>query len=107
MISIRQAAPLLIAVVSINVMSLLDSINTFLLVGNDSVVELNPLMNALIARDYLQFFVVKLVLTLAGTLICWHYYARSVNARRALVSISRVYCAVMVWQTLLLSRAAQ
>jgi hypothetical protein len=86
-------------------MSLLDSINTFLLVDNDSILELNPLMSALIERDYLQFFVVKLVLTLAGTLICWHYYARSVNARRVLVFISRVYCAVMVWQTLLLSSA--
>jgi hypothetical protein len=105
MISTRQAARLLIAVAGINVMSLLDSINTFLLVDNDSILELNPLMSALIERDYLQFFVVKLVLTLAGTLICWHYYARSVNARRVLVFISRVYCAVMVWQTLLLSSA--
>jgi hypothetical protein len=88
-------------------MSLLDSINTFLLVGNDSIVELNPLMSTLIERDYLQFFVLKLALTLAGTLICWHYYARSGTARKALVFISRVYCAVMVWQTLLLSRAME
>ena|SRR5215208_5611196 len=107
MISIRQALPLLIAVVSINVMSLLDSINTFLLVGNDSIIELNPLMGALIERDYLHFFVVKLVLTFTGTLICWHFYARSRAARKVLVSISRVYCALMVWQTLLLSRAME
>jgi Domain of unknown function (DUF5658) len=105
MISVRQAGLLLIAVVSINLMSLLDSINTFLLVDNDSIVELNPLMNALIEHNYLQFFMVKLVHTLAGTLICWHYYARSGTARRGLVYISRVYCAVMVWQILLLSCA--
>jgi hypothetical protein len=84
-------------------MSLLDSINTFLLVGNDSIVELNPLMNTLIERDYLHFFVLKLVLTFAGTLICWHYYARSGAARKVLVTISRVYCGVMVWQAMLLS----
>ena len=84
-------------------MSLLDAISTFLLVDDDSYLELNPLMSALLEGSYLQFFGVKLGMTMLGTLVCWHYYERSANDRLGLKIISRTYCALMIWQALLLT----
>jgi hypothetical protein len=95
--------PLLIAVTAVNLMSLLDGINTVLLVDDDSCVELNPLVSALMAHNYLSFFGTKLVLTLLGTVLCWHFYERRASARNAFKLISRIYCSLMIWQALLLT----
>ncbi|HSB10461.1 MAG TPA: DUF5658 family protein [Blastocatellia bacterium] len=100
---LRQAVPVIFAVIGINVMSLIDAISTELLVENDGFVELNPLMDVLIGNSYLPFFVVKLVITLAATLTCWHFYERRRAAGTVLKWTSRVYCALMVWHTVLLS----
>jgi hypothetical protein len=99
----RRSVPLVMAIIVVNVMSLLDGISTFLLVDNDSCIEYNPLMSALLEHNYLQFFCFKLGITLLGTLICWHFYERQGSARWALKFISRTYCTLMLWQTLLLT----
>ena len=46
----------------------------------------------------------KLLITLVGTLVCWHLLERNGYARVVLTLISRIYCALMIWQALLLSR---
>jgi hypothetical protein len=83
-------------------MSLLDALSTLLLVDADSCVEANPLMNALMESNYLYYFVVKLGVTLFGTVICRHFYEQRGSARRAFKFISRTYCTLMLWHTLLL-----
>ena len=98
-----RSAPLVLVVTGVNLMSLLDAIVTLLLLGDDSRGELNPLMGALIERNYLHFLLVKSVLTFIGTVICWHYYDRKRSARTMLTWISRAYCGLMIWQGLLLS----
>lgn len=103
MIIYLKAVPLLIAVTAVNLMSLMDAICTMLLVDNDSCIELNPLMNALLAHNYLVFFGVKLLVTLFGTLLCWHFYERRASARMVFKIISRIYCSVMIWHCLLLT----
>jgi hypothetical protein len=99
----RKALPLLIAVLAVNLMSLTDAISTLLLMDNECVTETNPLINTLMEHDYLSYFGVKLLLTLLGTVICWHYYEHRVIARRLFNWISRIYCTLMVWHVVLLS----
>jgi hypothetical protein len=84
-------------------MSLLDAINTCLLVDNDSYIEINPLMRALMENNYLQYFAFKLGITLLGTLICWHFHKQQGYARWGLKFFSRTYCTLMLWQALLLT----
>jgi hypothetical protein len=103
MMSVRQNVRLLMAVVAVNVMSLLDAISTILLSDDGSFVELNPVMSAALENSLLQFLAVKLGITLVGTLACWHCYERIAMARGGLHVISRLYCLVMVWQGLLLT----
>ncbi len=98
-----KAMPLLIAVTAVNLMSLLDGISTLLLVDDEFCFELNPLVNLLMGHNYLSFFGVKIVMTLVGTLICWHLYERSASARFMLKTVSRIYCLVMIWHGLMLT----
>jgi hypothetical protein len=103
MISLPPSLLLAVAVLAVNVMSLLDAISTFLLAENDTFVELNPVMQALLEGNYVDFLVVKLGVTLVGTVVCWHCYASSAHARTGLKIISRAYCTVLVWHALLLT----
>jgi hypothetical protein len=99
----RQTVYLFISVIAVNVMSLLDAISTLLLLENDSYIEINPLMKALMECNYLQYFGLKMGITLIGTVIFWHYYEQRASARMALKSLLRVYSTLMIWQTLLLT----
>jgi len=103
MMRMRQAAPLLWVVTGINLMSLIDAINTVLIVGSDASGELNPLMGSLVENHLPWFFALKLLMTLSSTLVCWHLYQTRATARVTLRWISRAYCGVMLWQGLLLS----
>jgi Domain of unknown function (DUF5658) len=105
MMSMRRAVPLIWVVTGVNLMSLLDAVNTILIVGDDAAGELNPLMGALIERNIAVFFALKLLMTFSSTFICWHYYEEKQAARATLRWISCAYCCVMVWQALLLSGA--
>ena len=96
-------APLIAAIISLNVMSALDAASTIYLVAHNYSTEFNPVMNALIGRSYLLFFAVKMSITIVATLVCWHYYERKRRARTILKLTSRVYCALMAWHCLLLS----
>lgn len=96
-------APLIAALVTVNIMSVLDASSTIYLVAHNYSGEMNPVMNALIGRSYLLFLGVKLSITLVATLICWHYYERKRRARSILRVTSRIYCALMAWHCLLLS----
>lgn len=102
MINIRQTAPLIMMVLAVNVMSLLDTVNTALLVDHCDYIELNPLTSAMSEHSYLLFIVEKLGITLVGTLICWHFYESRASARKGLKFVSRSYCLLMIWQALLL-----
>ncbi len=93
----------MIAVTAVNLMSLLDAISTLLLVENGSYAELNPMMDALMGHNYLSFFGTKMMLTLLGTMLIWHFYERRASARLYLKFISRFYCVIMIWHGLLLS----
>lgn len=95
---------MIVPVVAINLMSLLDAVSTGMIVDNYLFVELNPLMDALMGWGYFEFLVMKLLITLVGTLVCWHLLERNGYARVVLTLISRIYCALMIWQALLLSR---
>ncbi|MEW6127215.1 MAG: DUF5658 family protein [Acidobacteriota bacterium] len=99
----RKVWLLLAAVTAVNLMSLLDAISTLLLVDNDCCFELNPLINSLMEYHYLAYFGVKLLATLLGTIVCWHFYERRVSAQRALKVISRTYCVLLIWHGLLLT----
>lgn len=96
-------ASLIAAIITINIMSLLDAASTIYLVAHEHSGEMNPLMNALLGRSYVLFFLVKLSLTLGATLICWHYYERKRRARSILTLTSRIYSVLLAWQCLLLS----
>ena len=100
----RGCLPLIVPVVGINLMSLLDAVSTGLLVDNESFIELNPLMDSLMRWGYLEFLVIKLAITLVGTLACWHCFERKGYARTLLTLVSRLYCALLIWQALLLSQ---
>src|ERR1044071_9545928 len=97
----RKALPMLASVTAVNLMSLLDGVITLLLVDNDTCIDLNPLMKALMEHHYLSFFGIKLAVTLFGTLLCWQFYERRASARLLFKIISRIYCTVMIWQGLL------
>jgi Domain of unknown function (DUF5658) len=99
----RQAVPLIFPVLGINMMSLLDAAGTGFLLDKDLAIELNPLMNVLIAHSYFEFLIGKLLITLIGTLICWQYYEHRGCAGTVIKWISRVYCVLMIWHVLLLS----
>src|SRR5690349_19272861 len=73
--------PLIAVILSVNIMSAIDAACTIFLVANNQTTELNPIMNALIHRNFVLFFVVKLLITLVATLVCWHYYERRRKAR--------------------------
>ena len=96
-------ASLIAAIITINIMSLLDAASTIYLVAHKHSGEMNPLMNAFIGQSYVLFFLVKLSLTLGATLICWHYYERKRRARSILTLTSRIYSVLLAWQCLLLS----
>jgi hypothetical protein len=98
-----QTIPLLLAVLAVNVVSLLDAISSLLLVDIDSCNEINPLMGALMDANYLYYFGVKLGITLLGTIIFWHFYAKRDSARWAFNFILSTYCLLMLWHTLLLT----
>ena len=99
----RKNASLIAAIITINIMSALDAISTIYLVAHDYSAEANPVMNALIGRSYVLFFVVKLSITLTATLICWYYYERKRRARSILRVTSRIYSLLLAWHCLLLS----
>jgi len=84
-------------------MSALDAVSTVYLVAHDYSDEMNPVMSALIDHSYVLFFFVKLSITLAATIICWHYYERKRRARSILKLASHVYSILLAWHCLLLS----
>jgi hypothetical protein len=94
--------PLIAVILSVNLMSAIDAISTIYLVANNQTTELNPMMNALIHQNYVLFFVVKMLITLVATLVCWHYYERRRKARMILKLASSFYCFLMAWHCLLL-----
>lgn len=99
----RDDPALLPLIIGVNAMSLLDAASTIYLVSQNHSTEANPVMNALIHRSYLLFFVVKVSLTLIATLTCWYFYGRKRRARSILRLTSHIYYALMVWHCLLLS----
>ncbi len=98
-----KRAPLIAAILIVNIMSALDATSTIYLIAHNKSSEMNPVMNALIERSYLLFFAVKFAITLVATLVCWHYYERKRRARTILRLTSQIYCALMAWHCLLLS----
>ena len=98
-----RRAPLIAAIITVNIMSMLDAMSTVYLIAHNHSSEMNPIMDALIEQSYVLFFAVKLGLTLIATLVCWHYYERKRRARMILRLTSHVYCALMFWHCLLLS----
>ena len=95
--------PLIAAIITVNIMSLLDAASTLYLVGHNYSGEMNPVMSALIGRSYVLFIVVKVSITLSATIICWYYYERKRRARTILKLTSRIYSVLMAWHCLLLS----
>ena len=100
---IRQDAAIVAAVISINVMSLLDATSTLFLVGNNYSNELNPVMNALIDYHPGLFVLVKIGITLGGTLVCLYYYERKKRARAILKLTHRAYTFLMIYHCVLLT----
>lgn len=98
-----EKGPLIAAILTVNIMSALDAISTIYLVAHDHSSEMNPVMNALMEQSYLLFFVVKLLLTLGATLVCWYYYESKRRARSILKLTSRIYSVLLVWHCVLLS----
>jgi hypothetical protein len=96
-------ASLIAAIVTVNVMSALDAFSTIYLVAHDYSAEMNPVMSALIEYNYVLFFLVKMLLTLTATLVCWHYYERKRRARTILKLTSHIYSVLLAWHCLLLS----
>jgi hypothetical protein len=94
--------PLIAVILSVNLMSAIDALSTIYLVANNQTTELNPIMNSLIHHNFVLFFVVKLLITLVATLVCWHYYERRRKARMILKLASSFYCFLMAWHCLLL-----
>ena len=101
--TLTKNAPLIAAIITVNIMSALDAASTIFLVAHKYSGEMNPVMNALIGRGYVLFFVVKMSITLAATLTCWYYYERKRKARTILKLTSRLYSVLMAWHCLLLS----
>lgn len=101
--TLRKNTPLVAAIITVNIMSALDAASTIYLVAHKYSSEMNPVMNALIGRSYVLFFVVKMSITLGATLTCWYYYERKRRARTILKLTSRLYSVLMAWHCLLLS----
>ena len=101
--TLGKNAALIAAIVTLNIMSALDASSTIYLVAHNHSIELNPVMNALLGRSYLLFFVVKMSITGAATLICWYYYERKRRARSILRLTSHIYSLLMFWHCVLLS----
>jgi hypothetical protein len=101
--TVGKNAPLIAAIITVNIMSALDAISTIYLVAHGYSGEANPVMNLLIGRSYVLFIVVKMSITLGATLICWHYYERKRRARSILKLTSRIYSVLLAWHCLLLS----
>jgi len=101
--TLTKNAPLIAAIITVNIMSALDAASTIFLVAHKYSGEMNPVMNALIGRGYVLFFVVKMSITLGATLTCWYYYERKRRARTILKLTSRLYSVLMAWHCLLLS----
>ena len=101
--SLGRNAALIAAIVTLNIMSALDASSTIYLVAHNHSIELNPVMNALLGRSYLLFFVVKMCLTAFATFTCWYYYERKRRARTILRVTSRFYSVLMCWHCLMLS----
>ena len=101
--TLGKNAPLIAAIITVNIMSALDAASTLYLVAHKYSGEMNPVMNALIGRSYVLFIVVKVSITLGATLICWYYYERKRRARTILKLTSRIYSVLMAWHCLLLS----
>jgi hypothetical protein len=101
--TLGKNAPLIAAIVTVNIMSALDAISTIYLVSHEYSDEMNPAMGALIDYSYVLFFAVKMLITLTATLICWHYYERKQRARTILKLTSHIYSVLLAWHCLLLS----
>ena len=101
--TLRKNAPLIAVIITVNIMSALDASSTIYLVAHNHSTEMNPVMNALLGRSYLLFFVVKTCITASATLTCWYYYERKRRARRILRLTSHIYSVLMCWHCLLLS----
>lgn len=101
--SLGNTRPLVAAIVTINIMSMLDAISTIYLVSHNHSAEANPVMNALIGHSYILFFFVKMSITLGATMTCWYYYDRKRRARSILRVTSRIYSLLLAWHCLLLS----
>ena len=101
--TLGKNVPLIAAIVTVNIMSVLDAASTIYLVAHGYSGEMNPVMDALIGRSYVLFVVVKLSITLTATLICWHYYERKRRARTILKLTSRIYSLLLAWHCILLS----
>lgn len=99
----RNDPALLPLIIGVNAMSALDAASTIYLMDHNHSDEFNPVMNALLQRSYLLFFLVKLSITLVATLVCWYYYGRLRRARSILRLTSHIYYALMAWHCLLLS----
>lgn len=102
-IQTRDDPALLPLIIGVNAMSILDAASTIYLIAQNHSSEANPVMNALIQRSYLLFFVVKVSLTLVATLTCWYFYGRKRRARSILRLTSHIYYVLMAWHCLLLS----
>ncbi|MEK6321611.1 MAG: DUF5658 family protein [Acidobacteriota bacterium] len=101
--TVRKNAPLIAAIMIVNIMSALDAASTIYLVAHGYSREMNPVMNALIERSYLLFVAFKVSMTLVATLVCCYYYERKRRARTILRLAARLYSVLMVWHCLLLS----
>lgn len=95
--------PLIAAIITVNIMSALDASSTIYLVAHQYSSEMNPVMDALIDRSYVLFFLVKMLITGGATFFCWHYYERERRARSILRLTTRVYSCLLAWHCLLLS----
>jgi|GEM_PF-2587137 len=102
-VTLGKNVPLIAAIITVNIMSLLDAASTLYLVGHNYSGEMNPVMSALIGRSYVLFIVVKVSITLSATIICWYYYERKRRARTIMKLTSRIYSVLMAWHCLLLS----
>jgi hypothetical protein len=101
--TLGKNAPLIAAIVTVNLMSALDAISTIYLVAHNYSDEMNPVMSALIDYSYGLFFLVKMLITLTATLVCWYYYGRKRRARTILKLTSHIYSVLLAWHCLLLS----
>lgn len=101
--ALSDNSSIIAAVISINIMSLLDSTSTLFLVGQNYSNELNPVMNALIDYHPGLFVLVKMAITLGGTLVCLYYYERKKRARTILKLTHRAYTFLMIYHCVLLT----